>query len=107
MKLNKLDNLIELFFHQAQKQKSNSIFLEWINSKNNKSLTWSETEVAIWRFNKILKQYVKEGDRCLLISENRPEWLIADIAIMLSGAITVPAYTTYTESDYKYLIEDC
>ena len=42
-----------------------------------------------------------------LVSENRPEWFIADLAIMLSGGITVPAYTTYTEDDYKYLIEDC
>ena len=48
-----------------------------------------------------------DGDRCLLVSENRPEWLISDIAIMLAGGITVPAYTTYTEKDYKYLIEDC
>ena len=40
-------------------------------------------------------------------SENRPEWLIADLAIMLANGITVPAYTTYTEKDYKYLIEDC
>ena len=47
------------------------------------------------------------GDRCLLVSENRPEWLISDIAIMLANGITVPAYTTYTEKDYKYLIEDC
>jgi long-chain acyl-CoA synthetase len=42
-----------------------------------------------------------------LVSENRPEWFISDMAIMLSGGITVPAYTTYTEEDYKYLIEDC
>jgi long-chain acyl-CoA synthetase len=41
-----------------------------------------------------------------LVSENRPEWFISDLAIMLSGGITVPAYTTYTEEDYKYLIED-
>ena len=33
--------------------------------------------------------------------------LVSDLAIMLSGGITVPAYTTYTEADYKYLIEDC
>ena len=42
-----------------------------------------------------------------MLSENRPEWLIADLAIMLAKAITVPAYTTYTEKDYEYLIEDC
>ena len=56
---------------------------------------------------KFLKDNIASGDRCLLVSENRPEWLISDLAIMLSNGITVPAYTTYTEKDYKYLIEDC
>ncbi len=41
------------------------------------------------------------------MSENRPEWFISDLAIMLCGGITVPAYITYTEEDYKYLIDDC
>ncbi|RZO48016.1 MAG: long-chain fatty acid--CoA ligase, partial [Candidatus Pelagibacterales bacterium] len=56
---------------------------------------------------KNLKNNLKEGDRVLLVSENRPEWLIADISIMLANGITVPAYITYTENDYQYLIEDC
>ena len=43
----------------------------------------------------------------MLISENRPEWMISDLAIMLSKGITVPAYTTYVERDYEYLINDC
>ncbi|MBC8294902.1 MAG: long-chain fatty acid--CoA ligase, partial [Pelagibacterales bacterium] len=60
----------------------------------------------IFKLSKILKETVKDGDRCLLVSENRPEWFISDLAIMLANAITVPAYTTYTEDDYKYLIED-
>ncbi|MDX1400716.1 MAG: long-chain fatty acid--CoA ligase, partial [Kiloniellales bacterium] len=38
------------------------------------------------------------------VSENRPEWLIADIAVMSLGAITVPAYTTSTESDFEYIL---
>ena len=42
-----------------------------------------------------------------MVSENRPEWFVSDLAIMVAGGITVPAYTTYTEDDYKYLIEDC
>ena len=52
-------------------------------------------------------KYVKKGDRCLLVSENRPEWFISDLSIMLSRAITVPAYTTYSERDYEYIIDDC
>ena len=43
----------------------------------------------------------------MLISENRPEWFISDLSIMLSGGITVPAYTTYAERDYEYIINDC
>ena len=50
-----------------------------------------------------LKNIISKGDKCILLSENRPEWLISDIAIMLANGITVPAYTTYTEADYKYL----
>ena len=50
---------------------------------------------------------IQNNDRCMLISENRPEWMISDLSIMLAGGITVPAYTTYTERDYEYLIDDC
>ncbi len=107
MNLNEFNSLTDLFFYQAEKQIPESIFLEWLNPKNKKIFTWSETSSNIYKFAKILKEYVREDDRCLLVSENRPEWLISDIAIMLANAITVPAYTTYTENDYKYLIEDC
>ena len=107
MKLENFNNLIELFFYQAEKQDPKSILLQWLNPNNKKSFTWEETKLNIFKLSKTIKENVKEGDRCLLVSENRPEWFISDLAIMLSGAITVPAYTTYTNDDYKYLIEDC
>jgi long-chain acyl-CoA synthetase len=107
MYLDKLNNLIELFSHQAEKQNKESIFLQWLNPNNKKSYTWEETQKNILKLSKIIKENIKEGDRCLLVSENRPEWFVSDMAIMLSGGITVPAYTTYTADDYKYLIEDC
>ena len=107
MNLDNTNNLIELFSYQAEKQNKKSIFLQWLNPKNKKTYTWEETQKNILKLSKIIKKNIKEGDRCLLVSENRPEWFISDMAIMLSGGITVPAYTTYTEEDYKYLIEDC
>ena len=107
MNLDNLNNLIELFFHQAEKQNKKSIFLQWLNPNNKKTYTWEETQKNILKLSKIIKENIKEGDRCLLVSENRPEWFVSDMAIMLSGGITVPAYTTYTEEDYKYLIGDC
>ena len=107
MNLNNLNNLIELFVNQANKQNKKDIFLEWLNPSNKKTYTWEQTEKNILKLSKVIKENIKEGDRCLLVSENRPEWFVSDLAIMLAGGITVPAYTTYIEDDYKYLIEDC
>jgi len=107
MNLDNFNNLIELFFYQTEKQKPENIFLEWLNPNNRKIFTWVETKQNILKLSKKIKETVKDGDRCLLVSENRPEWFISELAIMLAGGIIVPAYTTYTEEDYKYLIEDC
>ena len=107
MNLNEFNSLIDLYFYQAKKQNPQSIFLEWLNPQNKKRFTWSETSSNIYKLAKIIKENIVEGDRCLLVSENRPEWLISDIAVMLANGVTVPAYTTYTENDYRYLIEDC
>jgi len=107
MNLNDFNSLVDLYLHQAKKYSPQDDFLEWLNPKNKKKLTWGETLSNIYKLAKKIKENIKDGDRCLLISENRPEWLISDIAIMLANGITVPAYITYTENDYKYLIEDC
>src|SRR5712692_2532522 len=47
---------------------------------------------------------IRRGDRVALIAENRPEWLIADFAIMAAGAVTVPAYTTNTIEDHRHIL---
>jgi len=107
MNLKEFNSLVDLFFYKAAKENPNTDFLEWLNPKNKKKYTWGETSASIKKISKVIKDNLAEGDRCLLVSENRPEWLIADLAIMLAGGITVPAYITYTEKDYKYLIEDC
>ena len=49
---------------------------------------------------------VAKGDRIGLVSENRPEWMTADIAIMAAGAITVPAYVTNQVSDHLHILKD-
>jgi len=107
MKLNEFNSLIDLFFYQSKKQKFNDVFLEWLNPHNQKRFTWGEVTSNIYKLSKVIKESIKPGDRCLLVSENRPEWLISDLAIMLANGITVPTYTTYTENDYEYLINDC
>lgn len=49
---------------------------------------------------------LKDGDRVVIVSENRPEWCIADLAIMAAGCITTPAYTTNTERDHCHILDD-
>ena len=106
MNLSKVNNLLEIFFDQRDKQKKNDLFLNWLKFPE-KVYTWDQTNKCILQFSSYLKKYIQKGDRCLLVSENRPEWLISDLSIMLSGGITVPSYTTYTEKDYEYIIKDC
>ena len=107
MKLSSINNLLELFFIQYEKQlDKNKILLSSLKEPK-KKYSWHETCQSITKLSNELKKYVSKGDRCLLISENRPEWFISDLSIMLSGSITVPAYTTYAERDYEYIINDC
>ena len=89
----KYNSLVELFFERVRKENSKNIFLHPINASL-KSFTWAETEEYVFKLSKLIKTIIEKGDRCLLLSENRPEWLISDIAIMQSQGITVPSYTT-------------
>ena len=106
MKLNSYNNLLELFFDQYKKQEKNNIFLTNLGNPQHK-LSWEKTYLLVNHLSNQISKDIKLGDRCILISENRPEWLISDLAIMLAGGISVPSYTTYTTKDYEYIIKDC
>jgi long-chain acyl-CoA synthetase len=106
MQINKINNLLELFYEQYQKQNKENIFLQSLKEPQ-KKYSWEDVYLNINKLSEEISKYIKKGDRCLLVSENRPEWMISDLSIMLSGGITVPAYTTYTERDYEYIIDDC
>lgn len=49
---------------------------------------------------------IQRGDRVVIGSENRPEWVIADLAILTIGAIPVPVYTTFTVGDHHHVLSD-
>ena len=106
MNIGQNNNLLELFYNQFQKEKADQIFLKSLKDSNSK-FTWKDTYENIIKLSDELDIVIEKNDRCLLISENRPEWMISDLAIMLAKGVTVPAYTTYTERDYEYLIDDC
>ena len=106
MQINKINNLLELFYQQYQIQNKESIFLQSLKEPR-KEYSWEDVYLNINKLSEEISKHIKKGDRCLLVSENRPEWMISDLSIMLSGGVTVPAYTTYTERDYEYIIDDC
>ena len=91
MDLNKINSLTELIFNQYEKQKDKNKILLSSLKEPRKNYSWQQTFESINILTNELKKYVNKGDRCLLISENRPEWFISDFSIMLSGSITVPA----------------
>ncbi|MCW5699075.1 MAG: long-chain fatty acid--CoA ligase, partial [Rhodospirillales bacterium] len=70
-------------------------------------MTWRDVAARVSALARGLKSIgVERGDRIVIVSENRPEWLIADLAIMAAGGISVPVYTTNTESDHLHILED-
>ena len=107
MNIKNINNLNQLFFEKYSSLKDKNEILLTNLKEPKKSYSWSEVFKSINILSTELSKFVTKGDRCLLISENRPEWFISDLSIMLSQSITVPAYTTYIEKDYEYIIDDC
>ena len=98
--------LPDMFFSKADELGNKPLFWGKSNDKW-KSITWSDSRSDVVALARGLKSIgVNPGDRVVLISENRPEWPIADLAIMSAGAYTVPAYTTNTVDDNTHILTD-
>lgn len=70
-----------------------------------RALTYGEVATTVRRLARGLAALgLKAGERVVLVAESRPEWVIADLAIMAAGGITVPAYTTNTSSDHQHIL---
>ncbi|WRH77312.1 MAG: AMP-dependent synthetase/ligase [Sphingobium sp.] len=71
------------------------------------TISWAETVRRVAGLAKNLKAMgLKKGDRVMLVSENRPEWCIADLGIMAAGCVTVPTYITNTERDHQHILDN-
>jgi len=70
-----------------------------------RSQSWAQVAGEVSAFSRGLRALgVAPGDRVVLFAENRPNWVIADLAIMAAGAVTVSAYATGSEDDLGYLV---
>jgi long-chain acyl-CoA synthetase len=108
MQISSFKNLNEIFFLQYEDHKKDDhLLFNNLNLRKFQTYTWEDTRSNILKLANFLNsKNLKKADRVLLVSENRPEWLIADLAILLNAAITVPNYTTYTVNDFVFTIND-
>jgi long-chain acyl-CoA synthetase len=102
--LERFDNLVSLFLTRAA-AKGDRPFLWAKRDGEWRSTSWTEAERQVAALAASLKRIgLEPGDRVALVSENRPEWLIADLAIMAAGCVTVPTYTTNTTRDHAHVL---
>lgn len=99
-------NLVRLFLDRAA-ERGERPFLWAKHDGTWQPLTWNEAAAQVCVAAESLRSLgLNHGDRVMLVSENRPEWCLADLAIMAAGCVTVPAYTTNTERDHLHVLED-
>lgn len=104
--IEKFPNLVTMFFARAQ-EKGDAPFLSRKSGGQWHSLSWAEVARQVASLAAALKaQGLKPGDPVMLVSENRPEFCIADLAIMAAGCISVPTYTTNTTRDHQHILTD-
>lgn len=105
-KLEHFPNLLTMFFTRVR-EKGDAPFLWHKTPEGWESISWNEAAEQVCALADALEGLgLKRGDRVMLVSENRPEWCIADLAIMAAGCITVPTYVTNTERDHTHILED-
>ena len=104
LNFDQFNSIVSLFHHQVKLFQDKPYLWKKINGKYI-SLSWKQVREQVDAIAKgLVNLGILKGDRVVILSENRPEWQIADLAIMSIGAISVPAYTTSTTSDYSHII---
>jgi long-chain acyl-CoA synthetase len=100
------NSLVELFLKRAD-EKGAAPFLGTKSAGEWRTISWTEAADQVCLLaEKLRAMGLDAGDRVCLVSENRPEWCIADLGIMAAGCITVPTYITNTERDHAHILDN-
>ncbi len=99
-------NLVSYFMHRAKQCGARPALWRKVN-QSYQPILWKDLarhveETAAGFFD----LGIRKGDRVALLSENRPEWVLCDMAIMSLGAVTVPIYPTSSLSDIRHILND-
>jgi long-chain acyl-CoA synthetase len=104
MNYDQVPSLPRLFFDQAQSLGDRPCTYQRRDNHWH-STSWRKTAEQIRALARgLITLGIQPGDRVALVAENRPEWLIADLAIMSAGGITVPAFATNTTEDHRHIL---
>ncbi|TXC73595.1 long-chain fatty acid--CoA ligase [Sphingorhabdus soli] len=99
-------NLVTMFFTRAQ-ENGDTPFLWHKDGRDWASISWRQAAAQVAALADALTEAgLLPGETVMLVSENRPEWCIADLAIMAAGCVTVPTYTTNTERDHQHILDN-
>ena len=99
-------NLVSMFLSRAA-LRGDRPFLGYKLDTEWHTISWAETARRVAGLAKNLKAMgLNKGDRVTLVSENRPEWCIADLGIMAAGCVTVPTYVTNLERDHQHILDN-
>ncbi len=97
-------NLAAMFFARAERH-GDRPFLWAKRERVYRPITWRAAAAQVSDLARGLRALgLQRGDRVGLVSENRPEWAIADLAIISAGCVTVPAFTSHTVEEHRYLL---
>jgi long-chain acyl-CoA synthetase len=104
MNYDQVPSLPRLLFDQAAVLGGRPLTYQRIDGRW-QSVSWREIATRVRDLARgLVALGVQPGDRVVLVSDNRPEWLIADFAIMSAGGITVPAFVTNTTEDHRHIL---
>ncbi len=104
-------NVAGLFFYQSEKMSGkNFMHSKYENghaAQNWHSMTWSKTAEEVRGLGQgLIELGLSEGDRAAIFSNNRPRWIISDLAITGAGGVSVPIYPTSTNDQLKFILQD-
>lgn len=100
------DTLPDMFFARAAAAEQMPFLHERRNGVWRKTSWFKMADNVLVMATALKQRGITPGDRVILVSENRSEWIVAELAIMLVGAISVPLFTTNTAIDFEYLVQD-
>jgi len=96
-----------VFLEQAERRGSAPFLHRW-NGSAWEALSWSECRDSVLRIGAALvAEGVAPGDAVVLLSENRVEWILADLGIQAAAGVTVPVYATSTPETIAKIVANC